>query len=614
MRIVTLLTALLVGFFLNAAAQPFQFAFVTDTHVGSGTGEEDLRRTVDDINRTPGLDFVLLTGDITEMGTDAELKLAREIIGGLKIPYYIVPGNHDTGWSESGGVSFIREFGNDKFLFDHKGYRFIGCASGPYVRMSDGHIPRDATVWLDSVLNKTSKDQPIVFINHYPLDPGLDNWYEATDRLKKYNTQLALCGHGHNNRAVKAEGIPATMGRSNLRAKAEVGGYNIVTMRGDSVLFAEKTPGKEGARTWRKLALERQNFDDDAVFPRPVYTINEKYPAARAVWTYHSDANVVSTPALSGNLVIFGNSVGEVEALSVADGKKVWSYKTGGAIYSSPAVSGDRVILGSGDGSVYCFNGPDGKVLWTYKTGASVLGTPAIEGKVVYIGGSDGSFRALDIRTGKQRWAFGGIGGPVVSRPAIEKSSVIFGAWDRHLYALNKRTGRLQWKWNNGSANRMFSPAMVNPVVTGGVVYIAAPDRYLTAIDFRTGETLWRSNEATVRESIGLSADKKLIYGKTMNDLVVAFPAGREKAAVAWKVDAGFGYEHVPSMLIEKDGQVYFGTKNGTIYAMDPVARKITWAHKVDNSMVNTVNVIGPGQVLSATMDGVVTLVKAEQP
>ncbi|HEY1006444.1 MAG TPA: PQQ-binding-like beta-propeller repeat protein, partial [Sphingobacteriaceae bacterium] len=171
-----------------------------------------------------------------------------------------------------------------------------------------------------------------------------------------------------------------------------------------------------------------------------------------------------------------------------------------------------------------------------------------------------------------------------------------------------------QWKWNNGSANRMFSPAMVNPVVTGGVVYIAAPDRYLTAIDFRTGETLWRSNEATVRESIGLSADKKLIYGKTMNDLVVAFPAGREKAAVAWKVDAGFGYEHVPSMLIEKDGQVYFGTKNGTIYAMDPVARKITWAHKVDNSMVNTVNVIGPGQVLSATMDGVVTLVKAERP
>ncbi len=607
-----MLMALLAGIILNASAQSFQFAFVTDTHVGSDTGEEDLRRTIDDINRTPDLDFVLLTGDITEMGTNAELKLAGEIIRGLKIPYYVVPGNHDTGWSESGGVSFIREFGNDKFLFDHKGYRFIGCASGPYVRMSDGHIPRDATVWLDSVLNQTSKEQPVVFINHYPLDPGLDNWYEATDRLKKYNTQLALCGHGHNNRAVKAEGIPATMGRSNLRAKAQIGGYNIVTMRGDSVFFAEKTPGKEQARTWRKLPLQRQDYRDAEVFPRPQFTVNEQYPAARAVWSYHSNANVVSTPARYKDLVIFGNSVGEVEALSLGEGKKKWSFKTGGAIYSSPAVSGNRVILGSGDGFIYCFRGSDGKLLWKTETAASVLGTPAISGKTVYIGGSDGHFRALDVRTGAERWSFEGLAGPVVCKPTVHGDQVIFGAWDRNLYALDKRTGVKRWSWNNGSANRMFSPAMVNPLVYDGVVYIAAPDRYLSAIDFRTGELLWRSNEATVRESIGLSADGKLIYGKTMQDQVVAFPTRRTKPEIAWKVNAGFGYEHVPSMLIEKKGIVYFGTKNGTVYALDPQSRKVSWAHKVDNSMVNTVNVIRPGEVLFATMDGVITLVKAD--
>lgn len=33
------------------------------------------------------------------------------------------------------------------------------------------------------------------------------------------------------------EGIPGVMGRSNLRAKAEVGGYNIVEWRTDSIFL-----------------------------------------------------------------------------------------------------------------------------------------------------------------------------------------------------------------------------------------------------------------------------------------------------------------------------------------------------------------------------------------
>jgi outer membrane protein assembly factor BamB len=60
------------------------------------------------------------------------------------------------------------------------------------------------------------------------------------------------------------------------------------------------------------------------------------------------------------------------------------------------------------------------------------------------------------------------------------------------------------------------------------------------------------------------------VYGKTMTDTIVAFKTSREKQTAAWKLDCGFGYEHVPSMLIEKDGLVFFGTKNGKVYAIDP--------------------------------------------
>lgn len=174
--------------------KPFRFAFLSDTHIGSpnGSAEEDLRRTVADINQMTDIAFVVITGDITELGTDAEIKLAKAILSELKVPYYIIPGNHDTGWSESGGTGFGKVFGSDRFAFTYNGIRFLGCASGPYVRMSDGHIPRDAVVWLDKELKKTDPKTPLVFFNHYPLDKDLDNWYEAIDRLKAHNTLAVL--------------------------------------------------------------------------------------------------------------------------------------------------------------------------------------------------------------------------------------------------------------------------------------------------------------------------------------------------------------------------------------------------------------------------------------
>jgi outer membrane protein assembly factor BamB len=269
------------------------------------------------------------------------------------------------------------------------------------------------------------------------------------------------------------------------------------------------------------------------------------------------------------------------------------------------------MVIGSGDGNVYCLDVRNGKLLWKLKADAAVLGAPVIENGIAYIGASDRKMRAINVMSGKQVWAFDGLNGSVVSRPLIYDGKVIFGAWDRHLYAVDKTSGALLWKWNNGHENRLFSPAMVNPAAADGVVYIVAPDRYITAIDAKSGSALWRSNEVTVRESMGISADNKLIYGKTMNDDIVAFRTGREKAELAWKMNAGFGYEHVPSMLIEKAGIVYFGTRNGVVYAINPAQQKVAWAHKIDNSMINTVNVIAPGKVVVATMDGKVALLEA---
>jgi outer membrane protein assembly factor BamB/calcineurin-like phosphoesterase family protein len=611
MKWFALLLSLSSIFSAVAQSKTFRFAFISDTHIGSpnGSAEEDLRRNVADINTMKNVEFVVLTGDITELGKEAEMAKAKELLDSLHIRYYIIPGNHDTGWSGSGGLAFSTTFGDDKFHFVHNGIHFIGCASGPYVRMSDGHVPRHNLNWLRKELKAIPKNEPIVFLNHYPLDNGLDNWYEVIDLLKTRNTVLALCGHGHANRPVQAEGLPAVMGRSNLRAKATEGGYNLVDVTKDSFLFTERQPLTKAEKTWRAFPIEKLQDTGTNRYPRPDYSINKRYPQVKAVWSYQSSANVISTPAVVRDKVVFGNQNGLVEALDLQNGKKKWSFQTAGPIFSSPATAGNAAILGSADGMVYALGG-NGKPVWKFQTAGPVLGAPLVEEDMVYVGGSDSCFRAISWSTGKVRWTFRGTRGAVTSKPASSGNTIVFGAWDGYLYALDKTTGNLLWKWNNGSPVINYSPAACIPVIRDSVVYIAAPDRYLTAIDLLTGNTLWRTKEAAVRESIGMSEDGKLVYGKTMQDTVVAFHANKEKAEVAWKIHAGFGYEHVPSMLIEKKGTIFFGTKNGVVYSINASTQKVNWVYKIDNSMVNTVLVLGSNQLIASTMDGKVVLLQ----
>src|ERR1035438_9406108 len=100
---------------------------------------------------------------------------------------------------------------------------------GPLMKMGDGHWAPQDVRWLEETLKKLpDRNQPIIFITHYPVRDEIANWYVVLDLLKKYNTQVILCGHGHANHDLVFEGVPGIMGRSNQRAGAPVGGFNLV--------------------------------------------------------------------------------------------------------------------------------------------------------------------------------------------------------------------------------------------------------------------------------------------------------------------------------------------------------------------------------------------------
>jgi outer membrane protein assembly factor BamB/predicted MPP superfamily phosphohydrolase len=603
-----------VTFALVAVGQaPLKFAHVSDTHIGSNNADMDLRRTVQDINNDPTLQFVVISGDITEFGADKEEKLAKQILDSLNKPWYIIPGNHDGNWSESGANIFKQVFGSETFYFKAGKYVFLGTACGPNMRMGPGQIPRENIEWLDSVLKTIPGNTPIIFVNHYPMDAGLNNWFEALDRLKTKDIQLILCGHGHSNHQLNFEGIPGIMGRSNLRAKAEFGGYNIVTIRDDSVTYAERTPGVETKPVWARVALKNLDFPhSQKTYPHPSYTVNDSFPGVREKWNYQSNSDIGSGTAFNSKLVFTTNTNGEIIALDKAKGKTKWKYQTNGKIYSIPAVNDEMVIAGSSDSCIYALSVENGKLLWKLKTEGAVLGNPVINKQVVYLGSSDGHFRAIQLKDGKPKWEFSDVKGFVVTRPLIYDNKIYFGCWNNDFYCLDLNNGSLVWKWNNGSGNRMFSPAAVFPVATNHRIFIVAPDRYMTVFNSNTGDIIWRKQmpDIRVRESIGLSADSTLVFAKTMEGNVYGISTAAADMLPDWKSDVMLGYEICPTASVEYNKTIFVPTQSGVTVALDRASGKVLWKHKTSNGLVTNILPVNKKQLLVTTMDGKISLLE----
>jgi len=223
---------------------------------------------------------------------------------------------------------------------------------------------------------------------------------------------------------------------------------------------------------------------------------------------------------------------------------------------------------------------------------------------MVFVGGSDGIFRALDIRHGEIIWEYAGVTGYVETKPLLYQNMVIFGAWDGRLYALEKNTGEPVWIWREPNKNPLYSPAACWPVAAFGKIFIASPDRFIRAIDAENGQTIWQDNRWKFRETVGLSENGLLVFGRSMTDSVIAFDTRRSAAQVVWAANFFYGYDIAPSMPVEKNGTLFWGTKNGWVFACNAVTGDLKWKFRYQNYLINTVTPVSANQVLFSNIDG----------
>ncbi|QOJ28301.1 MAG: PQQ-binding-like beta-propeller repeat protein [Ignavibacteriales bacterium] len=595
-RLITLV--FLLSFSLNA--QDYSFAWLTDIHIGAPGAEEDLLSCVQDINKRSTISFVVATGDIAEKGRDAELTKAKEILDQLKVPYYIIPGNHDTKWSESGNTIFKQLWKDDKFYFRKGRTAHIGINSGVYWRGGGGHFTAEDLVWLDSIVNKESKGFELYFYSHHPLDGDVHNWFKAANILRKGNIKAFFWGHGHNNRLKTIHGIPGAMGRSTLKGKT-VWGYTIADSYADSIVLYEAN----GDTTLKRWGMIDKRTSAPLASVDSLQTIAYN---ANLLWSkeFHS---TLSAPLLIYDKKIYAAFYDGTIRCFDANGRLLWTNTAFGTIVSRPAAASNILAVGTAEGELLTYNATTGALIQSIGLEKKITSQFTIINSVyqgektlgVVFGTSDGTLYNYDLFFLNLIWENTSAKAMIETRPLFVKDRILYGAWDNYLYCVDAATGTLNWRWTENQ-NFYYSPAAAVPVTDGNAVYISVPDKHVSAIDLMLGKTIWRNKSFDAWESIGISQDGKRVFIKATHNKF--FMADAATGKMIMESDMKSGLDTMPVELMEYDGKVLFTGKHGVIYMADHLKKETLPVLYAGTARAHTVQQISPGVFAASNIDG----------
>ena len=596
---VLLLAMVLLSFAVQGGV--VRLAILSDVHVTPGNANEGkLREAIAEINGT-GVDAVLLTGDLTNEGSDEQLYNIKGILDGITHPLYVIPGNHENNWSQSACKTFNDIWGTDRFVFTVDNLVVVGMNCGPFMKMGDGHIKQEDLLWLDSTLTAMVKPgMKVLSVNHYPILDDLDNYRAYVDILKKYPVITHQCGHYHHWRLYETDGINGLMVRA-LDMGGNNYGYTLMTIDLDRnwIYVYNKVIGKEPEQMY---AYRINLVYYSSISAQERYEIPAGFDIQRLV---ADNASIFTRVGLDNKNIYFGNSLGYCKAVDKTSGALRWQYKTDAMLFSRPAVGDKYIVLPTSDKRLVWLDKKSGKVKWQYNAAGPYVADGFVSDGILYQGGFK-VFQAWDVKRHRLLWQYNDINNYCQAEPVIDGKDVVFGAWDTYLRCLDRRTGAMRWQWNNGKNVNLYSPGNVVPVLTPEHVVIVAPDRFSTGLDRRTGEQLWREkNDNKVRESLGHSADGKVAYAKTMDGELVAMSTG-DRYELLWKVDLGFGYEHAPCIVLEHNGFIYCGSRRGILAVVNAATHMLEFTYRLGTSEVNGFEVDERGDIYCSLIEGTI--------
>lgn len=199
-------------------AKPFLVAQVSDLHIKAG-GKRSyrivdtagmLRACVAHMLALPQpLDVVVFTGDLVDFGRPEEYATLRELISPLKMPVYLLPGNHDERTALRNAFpehAYLRQSPHEiHYAIEDHPLRIVGFDT-TVPGKSGGLASADRLAWLDATLAAQPGKPTVVLMHHPPFQTfighmdrlGLERSEDLEKVIRKHpQVERLLCGHLH---------------------------------------------------------------------------------------------------------------------------------------------------------------------------------------------------------------------------------------------------------------------------------------------------------------------------------------------------------------------------------------------------------------------------------
>ncbi len=235
----------------------FRIAFLTDLHIG--TTEEfplgvDLRANLNEVlekikNTQP--DLIIIGGDFCLKGPVEETLLwIKEKVDALKVPYFIISGNHDAPVTLATSFDCVSLLKGEELYYRKQihGYEFL------FLDTTTREVSESQMIWLSDEIEKSDSESLYVIMHHPPCLghlPHMDdshfllNHKAVMNLLQRFGGRVRVfCGHYHTDRIVEMGNVTTYFTPSlymqisdqdaSFQVETYSAGFRIIELREDS--------------------------------------------------------------------------------------------------------------------------------------------------------------------------------------------------------------------------------------------------------------------------------------------------------------------------------------------------------------------------------------------
>lgn len=288
------------------------------------------------------------------------------------------------------------------------------------------------------------------------------------------------------------------------------------------------------------------------------------------------DVSITTGAAVSGNLVLVGDSNGKFYAIDTQTGTIRWTVDVGGSsAVGIPAVDGNSAVFAQLEGQITCVRISDGETIWTYdpdqdvSTNADLSDGVIIADEKVFASFSSGELRAIDLKSGRVVWTYKAEQG-LRTAPAYSNGLVLLGEYNSLFSMIDAKSGK---RLNGGGAGG----AVNTPTVHAGNVYYSAWDGSVHAVQIKDVIPLWNTNVDEPISTAPVIDDGIIVVSTSMGKIIAL---DEKNGSILWYYNSEGGDSSVKPSI--RNGRVLAGTGDGKVIALNAKTGKLL--HETPNA------------------------------